>query len=129
MSMTIRIAGTGSCLPKTIITNQDLANVMDTSDEWISSRTGIRERRIAVDETTTDLAAEAAKRALEDARLTAQDLDLIIVGTRLRRVKSRHGSAQQRLLHSILMPPVPGSCLPFIQRMRICRAVCTKTRL
>lgn len=81
MSMTIRIAGTGSCLPKTIITNQDLANVMDTSDEWISSRTGIRERRIAVDETTTDLAAKAAKRALADAGISARDLDLIIVGT------------------------------------------------
>ena len=79
--MTIKIAGTGSCLPKTVVTNNDLATVMDTSDEWISSRTGIKERRIVKEETTTSMAAEAAKRALADAGMDASELDLIIVGT------------------------------------------------
>lgn len=79
--MTIKIAGTGSCLPKTVVTNNDLAAVMDTSDEWISSRTGIKERRIVKEETTTSMAAEAAKRALADAGMDASELDLIIVGT------------------------------------------------
>ncbi len=79
--MTIKIAGTGSCLPGTVVTNDDLAAVMETSDEWISSRTGIRERRLAKDETTTGMALEASLQALADAGLSAKDLDLIIVGS------------------------------------------------
>lgn len=79
--MTIKIAGTGSCLPGTIVTNEDLAAVMDTSDEWISSRTGIRERRLAREETTASLSVEAARRALADAGMSAEELDLILVGT------------------------------------------------
>lgn len=79
--MGTRIIGTGSCLPETIVTNDDLAKIMDTSDEWISTRTGIRERRLAKEETTAGMSAEAARRAMENAGVTAQDIDLIIVGT------------------------------------------------
>lgn len=79
--MSIRIAGTGSCVPKTVVTNDNLARIMDTSDEWICSRTGIRERRIAVKETTAQIATEAAEKALKNAGIRAQELDLIIVGT------------------------------------------------
>ncbi len=79
--MTIKIAGTGSYLPESVITNFDLSKVMDTSDEWISSRTGIKERRIAKEETTAFMAAKAAQRALADAGMDASELDLIIVGT------------------------------------------------
>lgn len=79
--MTTRIIGTGSCLPKTVVTNDDLSKIMDTSDEWISSRTGIRERHLVKDETTASLSIEAAKRALEDAGVAAEELDMIIVGT------------------------------------------------
>lgn len=79
--MAIRIAGTGSCLPATIVTNNDLAAIMDTSDEWISSRTGIKERRLVKEETTADMAFEASKKALTDAGLSPEELDLIIVGT------------------------------------------------
>lgn len=79
--MTTRIIGTGSCLPKTIVTNDDLSKIMDTSDEWISSRTGIRERHLVKDETTATLSITAAKRALENAGITAKELDMIIVGT------------------------------------------------
>ncbi len=79
--MKTRIIGTGSCLPKTVVTNDDLSKIMDTSDEWIASRTGIRERRLAKEETTASMSIEAAKRALEDAGISAEDIDLIIVGT------------------------------------------------
>ena len=79
--MRTRIAGTGHFLPKNVVTNDDLSKIMDTSDEWISSRTGIRERRLATEETTASMSAEAAKLALEDAGVDAQDIDLIIVAT------------------------------------------------
>lgn len=79
--MSIRIMGTGSCLPENVVTNDFLSTIMDTSDEWISSRTGIRERRLVKEETTATMSAEAAKRALENAGIQAEDIDLIIVGT------------------------------------------------
>jgi 3-oxoacyl-[acyl-carrier-protein] synthase-3 len=77
-----RIAGTGSYLPARILTNAELAQQVDTSDEWIVTRTGIRERRIAApDELTSDLALKACRAALESAGITAADIDLIIVAT------------------------------------------------
>ena len=79
--MGTRIIGTGSCLPKTVVTNDDLSKIMDTSDEWISSRTGIRERHLVKDETTASMSTQAARRAMENAGVTPQEIDLIIVGT------------------------------------------------
>ena len=79
--MTSRITGTGSCLPAEIITNDDLAQVVDTSDEWISTRTGIRSRRIVKGESGASMAAEAARRALENAGVSAGEIQLIIVAT------------------------------------------------
>ncbi len=77
-----RILGTGHYLPSKILTNQDLEKVMDTTDEWIVSRSGIRQRHIAAPEqASSDLATQAAQRALEAAGISAKDLDLIIVGT------------------------------------------------
>jgi 3-oxoacyl-[acyl-carrier-protein] synthase III len=77
-----RIAGTGSYLPKKILTNRDLEKLVDTSDEWIRTRTGISQRHVAAEgETTTDLAEIAARRAIESAGITAADIDLICVGT------------------------------------------------
>jgi 3-oxoacyl-[acyl-carrier-protein] synthase-3 len=77
-----RIAGTGSYLPEKIVTNADLEKLVDTSDEWIRTRTGISQRHVAVDgETTTDLAEHAARRAIEAAGIQASDIDLICVGT------------------------------------------------
>ena len=77
-----RIAGTGSYLPKKILTNTELESMVDTTDEWIFSRTGIRERHIvADDEFTSDLALHAARNAIEAAGITANDIDLIIVAT------------------------------------------------
>ena len=80
--MHIRIVGTGSYLPKKVLTNFDLEKKVDTSDEWIRERTGIRERRIAdKDEASSDLGAEAGKKALKMAGISPEELDLIIVAT------------------------------------------------
>lgn len=77
-----RITGTGSSLPEKILTNLDLERMVDTSDEWITSRTGIKERRIAAEgEFTSTFAVEASRRALAMAGVTAEELDLIILGT------------------------------------------------
>lgn len=81
VEMGIKMIGTGSYLPQAVVTNDDLSKIMDTSDEWISSRTGIRERHLVKEETTTSMSVAAAKRAMENAGVTAQEIDLIIVGT------------------------------------------------
>ncbi|MDD5135942.1 MAG: ketoacyl-ACP synthase III [Candidatus Omnitrophica bacterium] len=78
----VGIIGLGAYLPEKVLTNKDLEKMVDTTDEWITTRTGIKERRIArPDEATSDMAAEAARRALADAKLSAADIDLIIVAT------------------------------------------------
>ena len=77
-----RIAGTGSYLPEKVLTNADLTKFVETSDEWIVARTGIRERHVAAKgETTSDLGYHAAVRAMEAAGVTAGEIDLIIMGT------------------------------------------------
>jgi 3-oxoacyl-[acyl-carrier-protein] synthase-3 len=77
-----RIAATGSYLPERVLTNKDLESLVDTNDDWIRSRTGIEERRIAADgQTTCDLAEHAARAALDAAGITAADIDLLILGT------------------------------------------------
>ncbi|MBL4645829.1 MAG: 3-oxoacyl-ACP synthase [Hyphomicrobiales bacterium] len=76
------VAGIGSYLPKRVMTNEDITKIVDTSDEWIVQRTGIRERHIAAEgEMTSDLAFAAAERALQDAKMSADDIDLIILAT------------------------------------------------
>ena len=82
MTLRSRILGSGSYLPERIVTNDELAQRVDTSDEWIRERTGIRERRVAAEgELTSDLAREAALKALEMAGIAGSDLDLIVLGT------------------------------------------------
>jgi 3-oxoacyl-[acyl-carrier-protein] synthase-3 len=77
-----RISGTGSYLPEKILTNDDLAQMVDTSDEWITQRTGIKQRHIVADsENTISMAVQAAKAAIEAAAISAQDIDMIIVAT------------------------------------------------
>ena len=65
--LTSRIVGTGSYVPEQIVTNDDLAKIVDTNDEWIRTRTGIRQRRLVTEEGTSQMAAKAAKRALEQS--------------------------------------------------------------
>ncbi len=77
-----RIIGTGSCLPRNVVTNDDLARRMDTSDAWIRTRTGIRQRHIADEgQTSSGLAVEASKAAIASAGIAAQDIDVIILAT------------------------------------------------
>lgn len=77
-----KIIGTGSYLPKRVLSNADLEKIVDTNDEWIVSRTGMRERRIAEkDEFTSDMGIEAAKLAIQKAGIKAQDIDLVLVAT------------------------------------------------
>src|ERR1700689_1893577 len=77
-----RIAGTGSYLPEKILTNRDLEKLVDTTDEWIRTRTGISQRHVAAEgENTPDLAEHAARRAIHAAGILASDVDLICVGT------------------------------------------------
>lgn len=82
MKTKARIIGTGVYLPKKVLTNADLEKIVETSDEWIVSRTGMKERRIAADdEFSSTMGAEAAKEAIENAGLSVEDIDLIIVAT------------------------------------------------
>jgi len=79
---TVSIIGTGSYTPEKILTNEDLSRMVDTSDEWITTRTGIKERRIAAkDETTSDMAAKAALKAIEQAKISPEEIDLLLVAT------------------------------------------------
>ena len=81
MNIKAGILGVGSYLPNRIVDNHYFETIMDTSDEWIKTRTGISERRIVNDEVTSDLATKAALKAIKCANLKPQDIDLIIVAT------------------------------------------------
>src|SRR5256884_5837744 len=79
---TVSIIGTGSYVPEKILTNEDLSRIVDTSDEWITTRTGIKERRVAAkDETTSDMATKAALKAIEQAKISPGEIDLLLVAT------------------------------------------------
>src|SRR5204862_2420004 len=79
---TVSIIGTGSYTPEKVLTNEDLSKMVDTSDEWITTRTGIKERRMAApDEYTSDMATKAALSAIEQAGISAEEIDLILVAT------------------------------------------------
>lgn len=80
--MGIQFLGTGAGLPEKVLTNADLEKIVDTTDQWITERTGIKERRMAADDqATSDLSVDAARRALESAKLQPNDVDLIVVAT------------------------------------------------
>ena len=79
--MSFQVIGTGSAAPACVKTNDDLSQFLDTSDEWIRTRTGIGERHVCTTETMSDLTEWAAKRALEDAGVSPQELDLILCST------------------------------------------------
>lgn len=79
--MSYKILGTGATVPKKVVTNDDLSKIVDTSDEWITTRTGIKQRYILEDEKAVDLSVEAARKALEDSGVNPKELDLIICAT------------------------------------------------
>ncbi len=118
-----RITGTGSYLPEKVVTNLDLEKIVDTTDQWIYERTGIRQRHIAADnEFTCDLAEKAARNALEAAGKTAQDIDLIIVATTTpdRVFPSTACLLQQRLdVHGCAAFDVQAVCTGFVYALGI----------
>ena len=118
-----RITGTGSYLPQRILTNQDLEKMVETSDEWIRDRTGIRERHIAADdEFTVDLAEQAARNAIEAAGIAVEDIDLIIVATTTpdRVFPSTACLLQQRLdIHGCTAFDVQAVCTGFVYGLGI----------
>ena len=77
--MSFKILGTGSYAPEHVVTNDDLSALVDTNDEWITQRIGVRSRHISETETNVDMAVKAAERALENAGISADELDLIIL--------------------------------------------------
>ena len=79
--MSFYIAGTGSALPQKVVSNDDLAEFLETSDEWIRTRTGIERRHVLTNERLDDLAIRSAKTALEDAGVCGEEIDLIIGAT------------------------------------------------
>ena len=79
--MSFQILGTGSALPARSVSNDELSGFLDTSDEWIFSRTGIKSRRVCTTETLDDLAVDASRRALEASGVDASELDLVICST------------------------------------------------
>src|SRR6266853_836195 len=86
---TVSIVGTGSYVPENVLTNEDLSRMVDTSDEWITTRTGIKERRIAAkDENTSDMAAKAALKAIEQAKISPTEIDLSDEGRLSRYLRS-----------------------------------------
>ncbi len=119
------IAGTGSYLPETIVTNEDLAKRVDTSDEWIFSRTGIRERRVAAaGEYTSHMAANAARKALEQAGLDASEVQLIIVATitpdTLTPATACYVQQQLGATRAVAFD-ISAACSGFLYAMKICK--------
>ena len=117
-----RITGTGSYLPEKVVTNADLEKLVDTTDQWITDRTGIKKRHIVDGETTCDLAEQAALNAIDAAGLTNQDIDLIIVATTTpdRIFPSTACLLQERLdIHGCPAFDVQAVCTGFIYALSI----------
>jgi len=119
------VAGTGSYLPEKIVTNEDLAKRVDTSDEWIFSRTGIRERRVAAEgEHTSHMASAAARKALEQAGLDASEVQLIIVATITPDTLTPATACyvQQQLgAKAAVAFDISAACSGFLYAMKICK--------
>ncbi|MFK8030508.1 MAG: beta-ketoacyl-ACP synthase III [Gammaproteobacteria bacterium] len=118
-----KIAGTGSQLPKRVVTNEELAKTVDTSDEWIVTRTGIKQRYLVSDgETNLDLAEGAARNAMDMAGVTADDIDLIVVGTTTpNQVFPNMGVLLQERLGSANCPAfsLEAACTSFIYALSV----------
>jgi 3-oxoacyl-[acyl-carrier-protein] synthase-3 len=114
--MNFKIVGTGMYVPENIVTNDDLAKIVDTSDEWITQRVGVRQRHICVNETAEDLAFHAAENALENSGIKAGELDLILVATVSGETVSPSIACmvQKRLGASCLAFDINAACSAFI---------------
>ncbi|TET44470.1 ketoacyl-ACP synthase III [candidate division TA06 bacterium] len=127
MAKKARIIGTGSALPERVLTNYDLEKMVDTSDEWIVERTGIKERRIADEKTaTSDLGLLASKKAIEDAKIDLKEIEIILVGTASPDMlfPSTGCVVQSKLgLENIPAFDVSAACSGFLYGLEIARAL------
>lgn len=119
------VAGTGSYVPEKVLTNEELAKMVDTSDEWIVTRTGIRERRIAAkDEFTSHMATAAARRALEQAGMKVEDVELIVVATITPDTPTPatacHVQQQLGAVKAVAFD-ISAACSGFLYAMKICK--------
>jgi 3-oxoacyl-[acyl-carrier-protein] synthase III len=119
------VAGTGSYVPEKILTNEELAKMVDTSDEWIVTRTGIKERRIAADgEFTSHMASHAARRALEQAGMKAEEVELIVVATITPDTPTPatacHVQHQLGAMNAVAFD-ISAACSGFLYAMKICK--------
>ena len=128
----VTIKGTGSYAPRKVLTNDDLSHIVDTSDEWIYPRTGIKERHIAADdEQTSDLAAKAAERAIADAGLAPADIDVIIVGTMTPDMPfpSTACLVQSKLgIHNAMCMDIQAACSGFVYIMEVAAGLLSTRR-
>lgn len=104
--MSLRITGIGSCVPSKVVSNDDLSKFLDTSDEWITKRVGIKNRHVCTTETVTELAVNAAKRAMDDAGVTAGDIDLILAS-------SVSGDRMLPTLSCMVQKEIGATCMTF----------------
>ena len=120
----IRICGTGSSVPTRTVTNDDMATIVETSDEWISTRTGISERHFADQETNLSLGTEAAEKAIAMAGIPREEIGVVICATR-RACSRRAWVSRNRSLPLTSAPPAPVFCMPCTRHGR-CSAPCRK---
>lgn len=127
--MSLRIIGTGSYLPDNIVTNEDLAKIVDTSDEWITTRTGIKQRYISKDMTTSQLATKAAEKALQNAHISAEDLGYIICATISAdtAVPSMAANVQHAIGASCPAFDINAACTGFIYGLKIAEGLFSTT--
>jgi 3-oxoacyl-[acyl-carrier-protein] synthase-3 len=119
------VAGTGSYVPDRVLTNEELSRMVDTSDEWIVARTGIRERRIAAEgEFTSHMASKAAMRALEQAGMSAEEIELIVVATITPDTPTPATACyvqQQIGARNAVAFDISAACSGFLYAMKICK--------
>ncbi len=119
----IKILSSGKYVPKHVLTNQDLERIVDTSDEWIVTRTGIKERRIVTDETTSDLAYLAACDAIEKANFDKNQIDLIVVasvtGEQMTPSVANRVQAKLGLTHDVMSFDINAACTGFVYGLEV----------
>ncbi|ADE55962.1 beta-ketoacyl-ACP synthase III [Coraliomargarita akajimensis] len=127
VSKSVVILGTGSYAPEKVVTNDDMAQIVETSDEWIRTRSGIRQRHFAADgEATSDLATQAAQKALDAAQVTAEEIDLILVATMTPDMPSPSTAClvQSKLgLPTITALDIQAACSGFVYAMNLASAM------
>ena len=128
----ISIVGTGSYIPENIVTNEDISKKVDTSDEWIQSRTGIEMRHFCTDEGCTDLAVNAAKRAIENAKIEKEDIGIVIVATSTSDYVFPACAClvqkELELTEEVIAFDIQAACTGFLYGLEVCRGLLNNSK-